>query len=313
MTFLNTEETYKMLQPFLTKEELNANTKAIRQNFKDELYGAVREVLDVLHRYAVKYSGVCYLSKSEIAKRIDVSTRTVVRACNKLSDLGIIVQYETKRHRGDRRQSTNAIVFLTQVNMRNYLDVIPECHTEKAPLDTPKKIKDLNNKTYPQAEVVASSINLEIDKKDQTPYQRLKSFVKSFVEDNKLVYKLYGIWLAQTKTMISKVDFEIALKAARYTMHAIKTKNIKSITGYFNGVLNNLINKWLEEECDMYAKDWTLALDTEYEMHEKSYIPDELPFEEDDEEFTELSDWLNEIDGHPQFDSKPNLENWLEW
>lgn len=118
MKLLNTEETYALLQPFETIEQLNANTRAIRAQYKTQLFGAVREVLDVLHRYASKFYGVCYLSKSKIAEMIGVSKRTVIRACQLLESLDVIVQYETKRVNGDKRQSSNAIVFLTQVSAR---------------------------------------------------------------------------------------------------------------------------------------------------------------------------------------------------
>lgn len=113
--FLNTTDTYAMLQPFESIEQLNANTRAIRAQYKTELTPAAREVLDVLHRYASKFYGVCYLAKAEIARMLGVSKRTVIRACQLLEALGCIVQYETKRVNGDKRQSTNAIVFLTQL------------------------------------------------------------------------------------------------------------------------------------------------------------------------------------------------------
>lgn len=248
MTFLNTEDTYRMLQPFASKEELNANTKAIRHNFKEELYGTVREVLDVLHRYAVKFCGVCYLSKSEIAKMLEVSTRTIVRACNKLVALGVIQQYETKRHRGDRRQSTNAIVFVTQVNMRTFLDVIPECHTEKAPLDTPK-LKDLkDNNTYATQPSTGDKDELLVVK-EKTPYQKLREFIEYFSEDKKLAYKMYGIYIAQTKRQINKPEIDIAIEAVKHTFNALKRKAIHSITGYFNNTLKGLLDKFYEAEA----------------------------------------------------------------
>lgn len=113
--FLNTEDTYKTLQPFETIEQLNRNTRAIRAQYKTELTPAAREVLDVIHRYASKFYGVCYLTKSKIAEMIGKSKRTVIRACQLLETLGCIAQYETKRVNGDKRQSSNAIVFLTQL------------------------------------------------------------------------------------------------------------------------------------------------------------------------------------------------------
>lgn len=123
--FLNTTDTYAMLQPFGSIEQLNANTSAIRAQYKTELTPAAREVLDVIHRYASKYYGVCYLAKAEIARMIGVSKRTVIRACQLLEALGCIVQYETKRVNGDKRQSTNAIVFLTQLAAKDAF--VQEC------------------------------------------------------------------------------------------------------------------------------------------------------------------------------------------
>ena len=134
-TLLNTETTYISLQPFSSVDELNANTVAIRFQYSDQLTPSTIQVLDVLHRYACKFPGVCYLSKSKIAEMVGVTRRTVVRACNALESLGIIVQYELKRHKGDKRQSSNAIVFVA-VQTEN---VTPECHTKEALSDTPSK------------------------------------------------------------------------------------------------------------------------------------------------------------------------------
>ncbi|QIG62550.1 HTH domain-containing protein [Sporosarcina phage Lietuvens] len=146
---LNTEETYRNLQPFATVEELNANTKAIRSLYADEMTPATYDVLDVLHRYACKFAGVCFLSKAKIAKELGIATRTVLRACNKLSEMGVIVQHATKRRGGDKRQSSNAIVF---VDVRSFVSVeVTDCQTEcrtgsrtvNTPLNTPLKAKTL--------------------------------------------------------------------------------------------------------------------------------------------------------------------------
>lgn len=117
MRLLSTELTFKTLQPFETIEQLNANTKAIRDQFAHELSTAARKVLDVLNRYASKYYGVCYLSKNKIADMLGISRRTVIRVCNRLEELGVIAQYEMDRT-GGRGQTVNAIVFVTQISAR---------------------------------------------------------------------------------------------------------------------------------------------------------------------------------------------------
>lgn len=135
ITLLNTPETYSSLQPFATIEELNANTTEIRARFADQLTPSTYAVLDVLHRYASKYYGVSYRSKSNIALELGISRSTVIRACNTLESLGVIEQYALKRHNGDRRQSSNAIVFIAL----EIADATPECNTIDAPANAIKR------------------------------------------------------------------------------------------------------------------------------------------------------------------------------
>lgn len=200
MKLLNTESTYKMLAPFTSIEQLNANTKAIRQQYGKQLTKATREVLDVLHRYASKYYGLCYLSKSKIADMLGISRRTVIRACDLLESLGVIVQYELMRHNGDKRQSSNAIVFLTQISARDEFgqavgvvsdnmsvtsDVTPECHAIDALSDTPQK--DLNN-TYDTGERAALIKNGLVSKLPKT----LKYALAPFFDAEEL-YEMVGV------------------------------------------------------------------------------------------------------------------------
>lgn len=149
----NTIETYATLAPFTTIEQLNANTTAIRFTYGKQLTRSTREVLDVLHRYASKYFGVCYLSKSKIARMLGVHRSTVIRACNLLERLGVIVQYETMRATGDRRQSTNAIVFVHQLEAKAAFieDATPKCDTIYTPLNA-SNIKDTYDTVIPVIE-----------------------------------------------------------------------------------------------------------------------------------------------------------------
>lgn len=157
ITLLNTSETYSALQPFQSIEELNANTSEIRTQFADQLTPSTYAVLDVLHRYASKYYGVSYRSKSKIALELGISRRTVVRACNTLESLGVIEQHALKRHNGDKRQSSNAIVFVDAVT--------PECHTVDAPNNAPKDLSTTYVTDAPADKNDNSAVK-EIEKKD---------------------------------------------------------------------------------------------------------------------------------------------------
>lgn len=195
MNLLNTESTYKSLQPFESIDQLNANTKTIRQQFGELMTPSMRNVLDVLHRYASKFYGVCYLAKSSIAKMVGLSTRQVVRICNALGLMGIIAQYEINRVNGDKRQSSNAIVFLTQISAREAFGQVDEvvsdnmqCHTEchtNALSQTPKK--DLKN-TYDTDERAALIKNGLVSKLPKT----LKYALAPFFDAEEL-YEMVGV------------------------------------------------------------------------------------------------------------------------
>lgn|GEM_PF-1958780 len=128
---LNTTETYSKLQSFTSISILNEAVKMHRQNFSNQLTKSEQATLDLLARFACKYIGVCYLAKSKIADMLEVNIRTVRRACNTLESLGIIKQYPLKRHNGDRRQSSNAIVIQAPK-----ADVLPQCPPKEAPIKT---------------------------------------------------------------------------------------------------------------------------------------------------------------------------------
>ena len=143
MTLENTTETYQSLQPFFSIEELNANTKLIRERHAKDLTRSSYRVLDELHRYSCKYYGVSYGSKAKIAAELGITRRTVFNACNRLESLGIIKQHELKRHNGDKRQSSNAIIFvpIEPIKPAEKENFTPEFHTKETPLNTNNKPK----------------------------------------------------------------------------------------------------------------------------------------------------------------------------
>lgn len=236
MTLKNTTETYQSLQPFHTIEELNDNTKLIRERHAKDLTRSAYRVLDVLHRYSSKYYGVSYRSKSKIAAELGISRKTVTRACQQLESLGIIKQYELKRATGDRRRSSNAIVFVSIEPVKK-VNVPTECPDKETPLNSKQQNLSFHD-TY------ASQPSL---------FNRFKSILSNSTGDQSIASRLFGIYKAQS---IKLMKFEIhkdqgelfedlALQALRITTQATKNKKIKSVTGYYDGVLRELISKTL--------------------------------------------------------------------
>lgn len=250
MTLLNTVDTYLSLQPFKDVDQLNKNTVEIRNQFADRMTLSTKKVLDVLHRYAVKYPGVCYLSKNKIAEMVGVSRMTVIRACKALEEFGVIVQYELNRHNGDRRQSSNAIVFVEvkeEVKADGNGNVTPECDT----LDTLTKTQKILNNTldtgkqdFPNKSAVNVD-NVDNPKKDSSTIiadvkRGLRDKIPAYIYDTLApyfnlddLYQAYGA-LIRGKAYIDKtITFELH-------EHLFKDAILSVINAYKRGVVRNL-------------------------------------------------------------------------
>ncbi|MBK3496452.1 helix-turn-helix domain-containing protein [Viridibacillus sp. YIM B01967] len=226
-TLLNTVETYTRLQSFETISELNEAVKEHRQKFCDELTKSALAILDILARYACKYIGVCYLSKAKIAEMLEVNIRTVRRACNTLETLGIIKQYALKRHNGDCRQSSNAIVI--QASKGN---VLPQC----PPKETLAKTSHIKNtydtgkrETEHQADVV---ISLKEGLVTKLP-GAIKAIAPFFQMDE--LYRITGTIYKAKAAVDRNVSLEAHEELYRNTLlsivHALKLGKIQHLHG----------------------------------------------------------------------------------
>ena len=122
--------------------------------------------------------------------------------------------------------------------------------------------------------------------------------------DKKTTYRVYGVWMAQTKKMINNPPFELAIKAVRVLIREVKRRIASDLlpldnpADYFNGVISNMIDHWLESEMNRYADNW-----------EQAMIEDGSAFEKC-EHSTNMFDWLtNEEDDEILFEWTVNKDN----
>ena len=232
---------------FNSLEELNHHVNG----FRDKATKTEFKVLWFISNYAVKFLGAAQLKLVTIAKGIGMSTKTVQRAINSLVELKAIKKNKTtKPVKGG--QGANIYQILpsydldVQAQMSKREEVkkpqqhkVQEQNSKKQTTISlsPKSIKDFNTYTAPETDK---------DSFYSKPYRLVLKTVFQFVNDKKLASKLYGIYLAQIKSIqdqySEKTLLDTALAAIRTSFMAIKNKNIKSITGYFNGVLNNKLD-----------------------------------------------------------------------
>jgi hypothetical protein len=237
------ETTYENLATFETIDQLNDTVR--QHKAANKLKPTELAVLDILHRYSAKYTGVSFLRKGKLADMIGKSRRTVIRVCNRLEALGIIRQYEIARPT-DKRQTSNAIVIqpVEQTEPRDSIsaDVTPEKAADVTPKKTTSSLK--------QNRYVHNTYASQVLPQSLTPYVRFKNTVGYFVEDPKLTNKLYGIYLAQTSYIREHHTAEellgAGLEALTVAFTATKRKKLRNIAGYFHGTLYRLLDRLYE-------------------------------------------------------------------
>lgn len=210
------DETMQNLVNFTSIEEMNEAVKEHKR--AHDLNKTDREILHIISQYACKYIGVCYLSKQKIAEASGfTSRRTAIRACNRLEQLGVINQYETRRVKGDKRRSVNIIViqriagekvednpFIKQESQR---EVTGESHTKEALYQSPNKAYTYKD-TWEETEY-AYKRGLKIT----IPEVFYNAFTPFF--NARELYDIYGILLRAKATVKERV-FSLEDKAEEY-------------------------------------------------------------------------------------------------
>lgn len=262
-TLLNTESTYKSLQPFQSVEELNENTILVRELYSDQLTPSTKEVLDVLQSYACKYPGVCFLSKSKIAEMVGITRRTVIRACKQLEDLGIINQHELMRHNGDKRQSSNAIVFLAVHKGDDNNNVTPDCHAKEALTYTQlnsSNTLDTENQSFDKKEVV----KIDIVDNPKKSMDEVKEYLKRGLRDKMPAY------LYDTLSPYFNLDELYQAYGALIRGKAYIDKSIQFETheGLFTDAVLSVINAYKRGKVrNLFAVLYTAARDTTAQIY----------------------------------------------
>jgi DNA-binding transcriptional regulator YhcF (GntR family) len=242
ITIIAGEESYSNLSTFDSLEELNKTVRYYKEQFYSKLTKSTLLVLDQLHRYSCVYLGVSFRTKNNIAKSLEISRKTVQRACRLLEDLGIIKQLETKR-KSDMRQSSNVIQILPQKE-----DVQQECPTKK----TTSTLKQNHIKDIRKDEPSDSPEELPVSDWVDSSFAKygMSFFPNTQIEE---------LWkIAYIHSKILKLDSRTLIEQANHAIKQLVRKmkgkgRVESVNGYFNGICKRrfksvqIINLW--DEC----------------------------------------------------------------
>ncbi|MED1405378.1 helix-turn-helix domain-containing protein [Bacillus mycoides] len=260
ITIIAGDETYRNLATFKTINALNKTVRAYKEKFTDQLNKNQLAVLAHLHNYSAKFFGVSFKTKKKIAEALNISRRTVIRACQHLESIGIIKQLEMKR-KSDMKQTSNVIVIQPIIVEEQIVTPYPSeneeiCHTNKTTTKTLKQnIKDINKRNSNDTSNTTEDNIKQADFVAHWVPERFVSLTSSFYDESKTIQEFWKI-VKQCNRVINHTTGDtafnkdhaltIGLKSIKEFVMKVKS-GVKMKNGkfaYFNGIVNNLMDKY---------------------------------------------------------------------
>ncbi|MDA2578264.1 helix-turn-helix domain-containing protein [Bacillus cereus] len=258
-----TKESFHNLSSFKDVEELNKTVRAyrdaIRMSIKrTDVQSKLITLLEILKRHSCKYVGVSFLCKNRIAEKMEVSYKTVQRLMNRLVDLEMVKQVAMKR-KSDMMQTANAIIInpiAEEVSDKKPGKKDEKCPTIKTtPVSLKQNIKDINKRNSNEN---SNTPEENIEQADFVAHwvpKRFVSLVSSFYNESKTIQELWKVvrqcnkvtnFSTGDKAFTKYQELTIGLKAIKEFVMKIKSGAImkKGKFAYFNGIVNNLMDKF---------------------------------------------------------------------
>ncbi|KXY31109.1 cytosolic protein [Bacillus cereus] len=257
------KETYSNLSTFKKVEELNKTVRAYRDTIhmsikRTDVQSKLIALLEILKRYSCKYVGVSFLCKNSIADMIGISYKTVQRLMKKLVDLGMIKQVAMKRKK-DMLQTSNAIIIqpiVEELSDKVATKSPTKCPTIKTkPVSLKQNIKDINKRNSNENSNTPEENMEQADFVAHWVPERFISLVGSFYSESKTIQELWKVvrqcnkivnHTTGDKAFTKEQELTIGLKAIKEFVMKTKSgvKMKKGKFAYFNGIVNNLMDKF---------------------------------------------------------------------
>lgn len=260
-------ESFENLSSFDDIEEMNKVVRTYRDNISTSIKRADVEarliaLLELLKRHSCKYVGVSFLCKNSIADKMELSYKTVQRLIKKLEDLGMIKQVAMKRKK-DMLQTANAIIicpvepqmdqkWTDNEPQKNMSDKTPTKMAEKCPtiktksISLKQKIKRLNKRNNSVDVQSANFIAHWVP-------DAFANLANCYFHESSTIQELWKVVKQNNRVVDHEADLRafnknqeltIGIGALKeFVMKAKSGKTMHNIFGYFNGIVNNLMDK----------------------------------------------------------------------
>ncbi|PHA89447.1 cytosolic protein [Bacillus toyonensis] len=260
---LASKDSFRNLSPFIELEELNKTIRAYRDTIRmsikrSDVQSKLITLLEILKRHSCKYIGVSFLCKNRIAAKMEVSYKTVQRLMKKLVDLDMIKQVAMKRTK-DMLQTSNAIIIqpiVEKVSDKVHTKGPTKCPTIKTtPISLKQNIKDINKRNSNENITTPEENIKKADFVAHWVPERFISLVSSFYSESKTIQELWKVvkqcnkvtnFSTGDKAFDTDQELTIGLKAIKEFVMKTKSdaKMKKGKFAYFNGIVNNLMDKF---------------------------------------------------------------------
>ncbi|MEC5306324.1 helix-turn-helix domain-containing protein [Bacillus thuringiensis] len=256
-------ESYHNLSTFTNVEELNKTVRVYRDVLKTSIKRADVQarlivLLDVLKRHSCKYVGVSFLCKNSIAEIMEISYKTVQRLMTKLVALRMIKQVAMKRKK-DMRQTSNAIIIqpiVEEVYHKPHVETSKKCPTVKTTTKTLKqKSKDINKRNSIQNNSMSEENMQQPNFVAHWVPERFVSLTSAYYSKAKTIQEFWRV-VKQCNRVVNHTtgqtafgkDQELRIGVQAMKEFAMKIKDgvrmKKGKFAYFNGIVNNLMDKY---------------------------------------------------------------------
>jgi len=266
------KESFHNLSTFKEVEELNKTVRTYRDTIRMsikriDVQSRLITLLEILKRHSCKYVGVSFLCKNRIAAKMEVSYKTVQRLMKKLVDLEMIKQVAMKRTK-DMLQTSNAIIIqpiAEEMSDKVATKSPTKCPTIKTtPVSLKQNIKDINKRNSNEH---SNTIEENIEQADFVAHWVPECFISltsSFYSESKTIQELWKVvrqcnkvtnFSTGDKAFDKDQELTIGLKAIKEFVMKIKSgaKMNKGKFAYFNGIVNNLMDKFYFDKEFMEA------------------------------------------------------------
>ncbi|RFU61215.1 helix-turn-helix domain-containing protein [Peribacillus glennii] len=262
-------DSYHNLSTFTDIEEMNKTVRTYKNSIKSavkrvDVQARLITLVELLKRHSCKQIGVSYMCKNTIASKLEISYKTVQRLVKKLEELGMIRQVAMKRKK-DMLQTANAILIIPVED--NLSDKTPTKKSGKCPTIKTTNISLKQNINNKRKTVSQSSI---VDKPGHNYFQqsnfvahwvpdRFTDMVGSFYTKAEIIQEFWKVvkqcnrvvnYTSEERAFTADQELQIGIRAFKEFVMKVKKETTmkKGIFAYFNGIVNNLMDKLYFDE-----------------------------------------------------------------